>query len=807
MLESFFSSTSPSQHGKWLSRDPLALAALAAIAGVLLADYYLLQPAWLALALTAFSISAFFCRRNTLLLIALTATAFAFIHTLELRWIDTFPHADQLPTESSATSSQFSQVSAQGLVINEPSVTPAKRGATCLLRLNSLTIGQQHFTAHHHVRLRIDQLPKGLRDLAYGDTLQITGQIHQLPQARNHGSFSPADFYRRSDGVIAEIRCNPGHHIQRMNTGGGNALIRIAHHSRDWLAASITRDLEDDPATASIITAMVLGAREDTPEAIEEQFRLSGALHIFAVSGLHIGLFGLIVWHLLKLLHIPRRTAVWIIIPAILFYAIVTGLRPSACRAAVMGSIVLFSFVAGRRPRLINSLGLAALLLLAYDTQQLFLPGFQLSFTVLTAIAALTPVFMKFFGQPFELDPFIPRQLIPRFQLFLSQIGSNGTSYLSVSLAAWLGSLPLIIYHFQLVTPVSILANCFLVPAAMVVLGLAVMSLTASLAQMSFLSVLFNNTNWLAAKTCSLLTAFFASLPGGHFHFSFTPPPVNAEHPVYIATLDTGSSGACHFISTRRHPEARFSRSTSFLIDTGSSRNFQYTTNPFFRYRGINHFSSLYLTHNDAQHIGGAPLITSRYQPQQIFTAPQLDSSLSMKSLDPILLEQQLKLRPLNTGELSEPTPGLEVETLFPPLEKLPGPRSDDNGLVLRLHCSGWRILFMGDAGFETEKWLLEHLPDRLASDVVIKAQHSSDLSGLEEFLLAVGPQVIVASNRTFPATEQISTAWREMLQKQGIVLFDQQQNGCVEILAGPDSLEIKGYLNGQSLTLSKRKP
>ena len=144
---------------------------------------------------------------------------------------------------------------------------------------------------------------------------------------------------------------------------------------------------------------------------------------------------------------------------------------------------------------------------------------------------------------------------------------------------------------------------------------------------------------------------------------------------------------------------------------------------------------------------------------------------------------------------------------LFPQQEKLPGPRADDNGLVLRLHCSGWRVLFMGDAGFETEKWLLKHLPDRLASDVIIKGQHGSDVSGLEEFLLAVRPQAIVASNRSFPATQQISSAWREMLQKHQITLFDQQQSGAVEILAGPTSLKMKAYVNGQSLTLSKRKP
>jgi len=472
-----------------------------------------------------------------------------------------------------------------------------------------------------------------------------------------------------------------------------------------------------------------------------------------------------------------------------------------------MGSIVLFSFVAGRRPRLINSLGLAALLLLAYDSQQLFLPGFQLSFAVLATIAALTPVFMKLLGRPFELDPFIPRQLVPRFQRICSQSGLVGSNYLSVSLAAWLGSLPLIIYHFQLVTPVSIIANCLLVPMAMVVLGLAVISLTCALAKLNFLSILFNNTNWLAAKICSLLTAFFASLPGAYFNFSFSPPPTSPKHPLYIAVLDTGNSGACQLISTHQANPGHWPRRMSFLIDTGSSWNFQYLENPFFRYRGINRFQGVFLTHNDFQHIGGMAQVIPLYHPRQIHASPQLKASRALETLGPLLGKDPVTLIPTTMGGSWKLGASAEIEVLFPPESQPPGPRADDNTLVLLLHCQGWRVLFMGDAGFDSEKWLLQHSPDRLACDLIIKGQHGTDLSGLEEFLQAARPQAIVATNHPFPANEAIDPAWRRMLQGQGIVLFDQSQTGAVEILVGSGSLELKAYVNGQALTLSRRSP
>lgn len=775
--------------------------------GILLADGFMLQPGWLSLVVVVLAISAFFFLRSTLLLVVLTASAFALIHTLELRWIDAFPTIETLPTESSGSVPPPLQVSALGLVVNEPAIHASGRAATCLLQLDSLTIEGRKHASRHPVRLRIDRLPEALADLAYGDTLHLTGHIQRLQKSRNPGGFSPVDFYRRSNGVTAEIRCNPGHSLSRVARGGGNPAIRIAHRSRDWLGKAITQDLDSDPDTASIIRAMVLGAREDTPEAIEEQFRLSGSLHIFAVSGLHIGLFGLIIWHLLKLVRVPRRIAIWLIIPAILFYAIVTGLRPSACRAAVMGSIVLFSFVAGRRPRLINSLGLAALLLLAYDTQQLFLPGFQLSFAVLTTIAVLTPVFMKLLGRPFELDPFIPRQLIPRYQRLYSKSGQVSCNYLSVSLAAWLGSLPLIIYHFQLVTPVSVLANCLLVPMAMAVLSLAVISLTCALTQLDFLSILFNNTNWLAAKICSLLTAFFASLPGAHFTFSFTPPPVDTTHPLYIAVLDTGNSGACQLISAVQSRAGHWPRKMSSLIDTGSSWNFQYLEQPFFRYRGINRFQGVFLTHNDYQHIGGMAQVIPLYHPQQISITPQLLSSPALETLAPLLEKKPSELIPTTAGNSWKVGPAAEMEVLFPLINQPPGPRADDNSMVLLLHCQGWRILFMGDAGFETEKWLLQNSPDSIACDVIIKGQHGSDLSGLEEFLQVAQPRAIVATNRPFPVHEQITPAWKRMVSDHGITLFDQSQTGAVEILVGASSLELKAYVNGQSLTLSKRSP
>ena len=142
---------------------------------------------------------------------------------------------------------------------------------------------------------------------------------------------------------------------------------------------------------------MALGARESSPEELEELFRISGTLHLFAVSGMNVAIIAGLFLGFALLFRIPRHYAVIIVIPFVLFYALLTGLSPSAVRAAVMLSTFLAAYAAREKPRLLNSLGLAALIVLLYDSQQLFLPGFQLSFRLHPDFFRKAPVMGRHF--------------------------------------------------------------------------------------------------------------------------------------------------------------------------------------------------------------------------------------------------------------------------------------------------------------------------------------------------------------------------------------------------------------------------
>src|SRR5205823_12019211 len=171
--------------------------------------------------------------------------------------------------------------------------------------------------------------------------------------------------------------------------GGGNRILRAAQKSRAWMQATICRGLENSPDVTSAINGMVLGLRHQTPEDIEEPFQQTGTLHLFAVAGLHVGIVARLLWILATMARLSRKWATLLIIPALLFYAAVTGLHTSSVRAAVMSAVFLAGFFVERKVFALNSLAAAATLILCWNTNELFSSGFQLSFLVVVAIVLL----------------------------------------------------------------------------------------------------------------------------------------------------------------------------------------------------------------------------------------------------------------------------------------------------------------------------------------------------------------------------------------------------------------------------------
>src|SRR5437868_11675427 len=356
--------------------------------------------------------------------------------------------------------------------------------------------------------------------------------------------------------------------------GGGNPILRLAQKSRAWMQNALCRGLEDAPEVQNFLGGIVLGLRHQTPEDIEEPFQQTGTLHLFAVAGLHVGIVAALLWMLASVARLSRRSAAMLIIPLLLFYAAVTGLHISSIRAAVMASIMIGGFFFERKAFVFNSLAAAAFVLLCWNTNELLSTGFQLSFAVVGAIVLFADPFFRFLQRWVAVDPFLPKSLLrgPRRWLHSGyELLCHGAS---VSLAAWTGSLPFILWYFHLVTPISLLANLVVVPIAFFVLAIALLSLLST-PLLPWLALVFNNANWALATLVIGIVHLFAQIPGGHFYVAHLHWPEKLIAKVTV--LDLGAGAAVHLHTVGE----------DWLFDCGNDRGYQRVVREYLHWAGV----------------------------------------------------------------------------------------------------------------------------------------------------------------------------------------------------------------------------
>ncbi len=277
----------------------------------------------------------------------------------------------------------------------------------------------------------------------------------------------------------------------------------------------------------AVAAALILGYREGLDRELRETFAASGAMHILAVSGLHVGIIYMVLAWLLRFMtktRIFRFIRPLIIIFVIWLYALITGLSPSVTRSATMFSFVAAGASIGRNSAIFNTLASSALFQLLVNPGLLFLAGFQLSYAAVAGIVLFQPVFYS----------------LGRLRNWFAD---KVWALLTVSLSAQLTIFPLIIYHFNSFPNLFLVTNLFAVPLAVVILysGLAFMALSFMPPVASLFAVILN---------CLLSLLNFITVSVGSLPFAQT-----GNIPVTLTTViilyGILITGSCFFIYRR----------------------------------------------------------------------------------------------------------------------------------------------------------------------------------------------------------------------------------------------------------------
>ncbi len=275
---------------------------------------------------------------------------------------------------------------------------------------------------------------------------------------------------------------------------------------------------------SGIYVAMLLGKKTALTDEQRQPFLLTGTLHLFAISGLHIGVIALALETFLQLLRIPERPRIALGLALLLLFVGITGASPSAMRAFLMVLCFRSARLCQRPSNPCAALANSAFLVLLLFPGQLWNAGFQLSYTVVLGILFLGVPLSDRFQERWMPFQEIPQASQTRWQTALAAGSRKLLLSLGVSLSATLLSSPLTLLYFGIFSPGGVLVNLLMMPLAGLAIIAGFISILLSLISLSPLSILFNHAAWFILAGMEKIVALAAKAPGLFWHGEFISP-------------------------------------------------------------------------------------------------------------------------------------------------------------------------------------------------------------------------------------------------------------------------------------------
>lgn len=333
------------------------------------------------------------------------------------------------------------------------------------------------------------------------DLIYVHGKIKSIPKSLNPYQFEYSE-YLKTQHVYGQLII-PGKDIH-IHTKGSTTLYGMAQNFRIKLVDKL-RETSLSTDERSIIQALILGEKKDISKELYQQYAAAGAVHILAVSGLHVGIFYVLLAFLLKPIsylkhgHLIRSLLIVLILWGFAFMA---GLSPSVMRAVSMFSFFALALILKRKTSSVNTLFISFFVLTLINPMNLFHIGFQLSYSAVFFILWLLPLF-----RPFTYSK--------------NYVWREFKSILAVTISAQIGVLPFTLYYFHSFPGLFLLTNVVILPTLTVFMafGIAVVIL----AYVNFLPVWLSDLYNMMVKTLNNFVGWTANQEVFHLKEIYFP--------------------------------------------------------------------------------------------------------------------------------------------------------------------------------------------------------------------------------------------------------------------------------------------
>lgn len=545
--------------------------------------------------------------------------------------------------------------------------------------------------------------------------------------------------------------------------------------------------------------ALLIGDRSGMDEELSTAYRTLGITHLFAISGLHVGLMTFLIRHLLIRLSVREETVDTHLIVLLPCYAVLAGGAPSVWRAVSVTMLLLLAASGRLKIRMDDALAASACVFILLAPHVIFQPGFQLSYAAAISLVYSSGIILQ--GKSAWVSSFLV------------------TSITQVAL------FPILLYHFYEISISSFLVNLFYVPLySVVILPMNLLLFVTSLAVPPVATFLFALYTPIRQGIGSI-TMYVAGLPYQVWTPGRPEPLLACFAVICILVFLIALEKKWHWKKSvgliifpvlliqwkpYLHPEMKITyldvgqgdsivlqlpyRKAVYIIDTGGTvsfgeptwktpeKSFEVGRNivvPFLKGQGITKVDKLILTHSDSDHIEGVDELIEELRVKEIHIPPSSEWEESMEPVIRLAIESRIPI--VSASEGMEWAKGrVHFEYLSPGKDRYKG---NDSSLVLLLQAEELSFLFTGDLEVDGEEQFIRKFRGRDFGRVLLKAgHHGSRTSSTDDFIALLSPEVgIISAGRNnrygHPHPEVLET-----FHMYGVAVLSTAEKGSITV-------------------------
>ncbi len=605
-------------------------------------------------------------------------------------------------------------------------------------RLDRIKVGDEFIQTSGRVVVVVDG---ACDERTPGERVRLFGTLRVPMEPSNPGERDLRDSYRQRN-LHARLSLTGGDQLEVIEPAPWSISGSVAELARQSREILLNQTAE---STGGLAVALVIGQRDFVDPVIQDLLLITGTAHLLSVSGLHLAIVVLLARWIGIGLRFPPAMQLLHITAVSVFYAMITGGRPPVLRAAILVGLLVLSMVTRRPSQAINTLSLAAVMLLAWKPILLFNVGVQLSFL---AVATLMLCGNRTGSPGSSIENIAEKEerllelaesSSPQLLRWIRRLGQYATQGLWYSGCVTLISMPLVWHQFHVVSPISILTNVFMSLPMTIALASGIATVMVGMFSET-LAIIPGAVCDVSLSLMLTIIRFFAAIPVGHawlpspstwmvilfycvIAFSLVIPPNRHVRMArfawimswmcvawWIATTgssmhDTGDAPTkieATFVDVGHGTAVvmRFAEDDVWLYDCGRLGNSVTSSadvDAVLWSLGVTHLTGVVISHADIDHYNALPAILRRFGVDRVYTSASVfdDPDPLLQNLKRQIDSLAIPVVNLHRG-MNLVSGGVTLQVLHPPVQRIEG--SDNaNSLVLAIDAGSTPLILPGD--------------------------------------------------------------------------------------------------------------